>query len=695
VNRIILGVRSKYFIIMGKDIILKNSYAVFVLLFCISKITFAQPTITTVIPAKNALNVVASSSIQITFSEGIDQGTFIVDSTINANGSQSGPHSGVITYNSGTVTATYNPTVDFKDGEIVTVTVTTGIKNGSAVAMANPYSWSFTVGSGTADSLTPKVNYITGDAPFSVITADLDGDGDLDLVTANYAADSISVLKNNGNGTFAQRVHYAVGVRPQTVASADLDGDGDMDLVTANINSHNISILKNNGDGTFTTKVDYPTGNNPDAAIVVDVDGDGDIDVVSSNFSPNTISVFKNNGDGTFAVKVDYATGTSPYSITSADLDGDGDIDIVTGNAISPSISVLKNNGNGSFTAPVNYTTGFLGSNSIAAADIDNDGDIDIITAHSSTRDISILKNSGTGVFDPSTPYGTGTNSYSVIAVDIDGDADIDVVLADYDLNTVSVLKNTNGGTFSGKTNYGTGNKPRSVTFADLDGDGDLDLAAANFLDDNISVFSNITAPVLPVELVSFSASVTLFNTALKWKTATEVNNYGFEIQRTIDNGQLKIPARPAGGDNWNTVGFVEGNGTTNTPKEYSFTDKGLQAGKYSYRLKQIDRDGKFEYSNEVEVTVADAPKEFALEQNYPNPFNPVTMINYQLPMNNHVILKVYDALGREVATLVNEMKKAGSYSAEFDASKLASGIYFYRLQAGEFVETKKMLLMK
>jgi hypothetical protein len=128
---------------------------------------------------------------------------------------------------------------------------------------------------------------------------------------------------------------------------------------------------------------------------------------------------------------------------------------------------------------------------------------------------------------------------------------------------------------------------------------------------------------------------------------------------------------------------------------EYSFTDKILNAGKYSYRLKQIDRDGKFSYSQTVEATVTGAPKEFLLAQNYPNPFNPSTVINYQLPVNSLVTLKVYDAIGREVITLVNEVKEAGYYSVTFEASRFSSGIYFARLQSSEKVQIKKMLLIK
>jgi hypothetical protein len=197
-------------------------------------------------------------------------------------------------------------------------------------------------------------------------------------------------------------------------------------------------------------------------------------------------------------------------------------------------------------------------------------------------------------------------------------------------------------------------------------------------------------ADPLPVELTSFSALVVGTNVNLDWQTATELNNYGFGVERKIiSNEQLTI-------DNWNKTGFVEGSGTSNRPKEYSFTDKNISTGKYSYRLKQIDRDGKFEYSQSVEVTVGQAPKEFALEQNYPNPFNPTTTIGFTLQVSGFTSLKVYDAIGREVVTLVNENLEAGIYHRQiFDASKLSSGIYLAKLQSGDNILLKKMLLIK
>ena len=207
----------------------------------------------------------------------------------------------------------------------------------------------------------------------------------------------------------------------------------------------------------------------------------------------------------------------------------------------------------------------------------------------------------------------------------------------------------------------------------------------------------------LPVELVLFAANVKNNQVLLNWKTETEVDNYGFEIQRQVSSKSA------SGGTtgNWEIIGFVEGHGNSNSPKQYSFTDKNLIGGSsFKYRLKQIDTDGKFEYSDVIEVELI--PTEFILYQNYPNPFNPGTRIRYQLPQESKVIIKLYDILGSEVITLLNEQKEPGVYEVNFNASHLPSGTYFYRFQAEDpstgstkgkaghsFIETKKMVLLR
>jgi hypothetical protein len=188
---------------------------------------------------------------------------------------------------------------------------------------------------------------------------------------------------------------------------------------------------------------------------------------------------------------------------------------------------------------------------------------------------------------------------------------------------------------------------------------------------------------LLPVELVAFTATANRSAVVLSWTTATEVNNFGFDIERRTQSVE------------WTKIGFVEGSGTTNAPKEYSFTDKGLSTRTYSYRLKQIDRDGKFHYTQAVDVSIGGAPLKFGLAQNFPNPFNPATTIAYQIPTESFVTIKVYDVVGREVASLVNENKKAGSYDVTFDGNRLSSGVYLCKMSAAAYSSITKMIITK
>jgi hypothetical protein len=196
----------------------------------------------------------------------------------------------------------------------------------------------------------------------------------------------------------------------------------------------------------------------------------------------------------------------------------------------------------------------------------------------------------------------------------------------------------------------------------------------------------------LPVELAGFKANIIENNIFLTWKTAAEINNYGFEIERSERSSMIS--------EKWGKIGFVEGFINSNSINEYSFKDMNVNTGKYSYRLKQIDNDGKYTYSKEVEVIINNQPDRFELQQNYPNPFNPITKIKYTISSGGTslfktVQLKVYDILGNEVAALVNEEQPAGVYEVDFDASLLPSGIYFYKLITNGFNNIRKMLLLK
>lgn len=202
-----------------------------------------------------------------------------------------------------------------------------------------------------------------------------------------------------------------------------------------------------------------------------------------------------------------------------------------------------------------------------------------------------------------------------------------------------------------------------------------------------------VSNPIVPVELVSFIVIPSSNGFLLEWETATETNNFGFEIERLRETNS-----------NWEKIAFIAGHGTTTEPNNYSFIDNNLSGGKYFFRLKQIDYDGSFSYSGVVEADVS-VPREFSLEQNYPNPFNPATTIRFTIPevasgfSLSKVTLKIYDVLGNEVATLINEQKDPGFYEINFNASsgnhQIGSGVYFYTLKAGSRFASKKMILLR
>jgi large repetitive protein len=194
---------------------------------------------------------------------------------------------------------------------------------------------------------------------------------------------------------------------------------------------------------------------------------------------------------------------------------------------------------------------------------------------------------------------------------------------------------------------------------------------------------ANSNSP-MPIELISFTSAVNGRNVTLAWKTAKETNNSGYEIQRKSSVTE------------WTTVAFINGNGTAQNEHNYSFTDTRLNAGKFNYRLKQIDFNGNFAYlylNGNVEIGI---PTNFSLSQNYPNPFNPSTKIDFQLPQDGIISLEIYDISGKEITTLIkNEYRKADYYTCIFNAGLLSSGIYFYTISSGKFIATKKMILMK
>jgi Ca2+-binding RTX toxin-like protein len=306
-------------------------------------------------------------------------------------------------------------------------------------ANAQDNTLSFLRNAGNGNFAAP-VNFAAGNRPFAGEVEDLDGDGDLDVVIFNTVAldlntglnmgNTISILRNDGNGNFLPEETFAVGAGVADVKAADLDGDGDRDLITADEASNTLSILLNDGTGSFTLTTALPVGTRPVDVIVADFDADGDLDLANANFGSSSISVLKNNGDGTFAPAETYLTAERPGVVRAADLDGDGDLDLTlrhadfttrTVGASGNTIAVLKNNGDGTFAAPQSFLVGNVPIG-LVVADLDGSGNIDMATSNFDSDSATVYLNSAAVTEGDTLTGGAGVDTFVFDQVGGEGD---------------------------------------------------------------------------------------------------------------------------------------------------------------------------------------------------------------------------------------------------------------------------------
>jgi hypothetical protein len=343
-----------------------------------------------------------------------------------------------------------------------------------------------------------------GTSPSSVAAADFDGDGDQDLAVANGGSDNVTILRNTGLGNFRHQASglEAAGDKPRSVAAADLDGDGDQDLAVANQVSDNVTILRNNGNGHFAQPASSPepAGDIPFSVAAADLDGDTDQDLAVANAGSSDVTILRNDGHGAFVQPASSPepAGHNARAIAAADLDGDTDQDLAVANFSSNKVTILRNDGNGDFVQPASSPEAAgTAPESVAAADFDGDTDQDLAVGNVDSNSVTILRNVGAGNFvvAQSSPETTGLAPSSVAAADFDDDGDQDLAVANGGSDNVTILRNTGLGNFVEPSSSPEGafraDDPRSIAGADLDGDADPDLAVANGGSNNVTILRN------------------------------------------------------------------------------------------------------------------------------------------------------------------------------------------------------------
>jgi hypothetical protein len=368
-----------------------------------------------------------------------------------------------------------------KDGRLDLATPNEGLSVGAsvvAVLMAKPPD-----GFGEAPDLT-RVDFQAAIDQSSCTAGDFNKDGKLDLATASYNSNHVSVRMGNGSGSFTRLSIYDVGNAPISITTSDFNGDGRLDLATANYNSNNVGVMLNEGDGFFGQATYFAAGDDGPVSIISgDFNNDGKLDLATANFKSHTVSVLPGNGAGSFGTATTFDVGNSPWCVITGDFNKDGKPDLAASNSYADNnISVLLAHGSGGFAAATNFTAG-RETRSLATADFNKDGKLDLACGNYLSNSISVLLGNGAGGFGPANSFGVGPGQqgpYSVTTGDFNSDGRLDIASANRDKNNVAVLSGNGKGSFKAPVNFDVAGGPTSIISGRFNNDGSLDLLASN-----------------------------------------------------------------------------------------------------------------------------------------------------------------------------------------------------------------------
>jgi hypothetical protein len=567
--------------------------------------------VTSVTPPAQSMNFLPSLEIVINFSDPVDVTSFN-DTTFQVWGRWSGSHYGtIIPYNNHS-SILFTPEDNFFFGELITVSLSKGIKDEQGNNLQFGYAWNFWTRTlpGTMSLIrTSTINVRrAGEGwiqTYGTYAGDLDDDGWSDFIVPNENANDIRVFMNDKKGSYEDFTIFNItgGSRPSTNEGFDYNLDGLMDFTCGNSTNNQVTVFTGDGTGSFSNIQNYTAANGIRGLVIIDTNGDGFPDIVTANRDASNVSILINNTDGTFASPINFeGNGNGETAAAASDVNGDGIVDLFLGAIYSDEVMLWIGDGNGAFIFSDKVTVG----NSpwmVVSGDVNNDGTPDVICANSSGSSFSVVLCDSLGNLSLPTNFSVGNFPLSVDLGDVDGDLDLDIVTSNFTGANFTLYENDGTGNFINRNDLPSNLAGSCAVFHDRDNDGDMDMTCIDEREDLLILFTN--------------------------EPVTDVN----------ENKNI--------------------------------------------------------------------PDKFILYQNYPNPFNPTTKIKFTIPaviasgakQSQFVSLQIYDVLGSEVATLVNEEKEPGSYSVQFSTSSIkhlpSSGMYFYTLNVGEFSQTKKMILLK
>jgi len=638
-----------------------------------------QKVIESVFPAFNDFNH-SADTISVIFREDMIP-LSLNNETIKVFGSKTGYSECQFMYNSSLNKVNIAPKRKFIPDEIITVVITDKIQMVNNYPVEYPFIWSFRAkaseGKGVFASardvkLETSANFLCG--------ADLNNDGAEEIVVQHSMSNYISIIRSESRTGLLSTIKFGNMMESFDITCSDFNSDGHIDIAVCSMGS--IQLFRNDGDFKFTN---LPIKVNNDFSRIApgDYDGDGDIDFISFSYNYEGFGLFINETDFNFSLKKIPFKISNASKILSSDIENDGDFDIIFSD-FSNKISVLINGGGDFNLVPLQLSENMI---LFGISDLNKDGYSDLFGKNPDNLKASIMLNKGKLVFEKFTAE-TSPDPYRILSADFNSDGYIDLVIGDKRSKMSVYLNQFPKITLFSELDITLGNE---MITGDFNGDGSIDLAYSNAGNSSIGWFSN--TPKKSFTLSSYNIIFKDINVGTTAIYELAITNNGLDtlhvdsvyFERKLFSSDIKAFQINPGITKLINVFFTSDSSGT-------FRDTlVISTGSLSLNKVAVEATTILTAMNdETEI-----PKEYSLKQNYPNPFNPTTVISWQIPVSAPVTLKLFDILGKEVATLVDENREAGYYTTPVDGSKLSCGVYIFQLNAGSFSQSRKMVLMK